>query len=290
MLRVRINIRTFRPFFNFVLYKRASINKGTKPLEQTMRLVPLDWKKTAVVYPIELVIGCTIALLMGNERLESQKKKYYFLHPKNFLNEIFAYHGNQIWTILFCSLAGLQIYSKTHVTDAIPRDVRTITYPSTKNLLKQYMVKLILKNVLLALVFLLIDGIFILTGGMCSDYSGTHSAEKCRRNGGLWEGGFDISGHYCFLVSISMILWLELQHLKSWMIKEDMLRRVNIWYKVIIGTTIVTLATWNFILIVTSIYYHTLLEKILGCTMGYICPLIIYWLIPTHDIVRRVLY
>ncbi|GAV53933.1 hypothetical protein ZYGR_0AK04350 [Zygosaccharomyces rouxii] len=255
-----------------------------------MRLVPLDWKKAATVYPIELVVGCTIALLMGNERLEWQKREHYFLNPKNFLNELFAYHGNQIWTILFCGLAGLQWYLKTHIPDVIPRDVRTIVHNPTTSLIKQYIVKLILKNILLAVLFFFIDGIFILTGGSCSDHSGTYSAEKCRQNGAQWEGGFDISGHFCFLVNISMILWFELQHLKSWLIEEDMIKGVNVWCKAIIGTTIFTLATWNFILVITSIYYHKILEKVLGCAMGYVCPLIMYWLIPAHDNVRKILY
>ncbi|GAV49024.1 hypothetical protein ZYGR_0N04290 [Zygosaccharomyces rouxii] len=255
-----------------------------------MRLTPLDWKKAAIVYPIELVVGCTLAFLMGHERLEWQRKEHYFLNPNNFINQIFAYRGNQIWTILFCGLAGLQVYMKTHVPDVIPRDARTIVRKPMTSLLKEYAVKIILKNLLLAIIFLFIDNIFILTGGSCSDHSGTHSAEKCSKNGGYWEGGFDISGHFCFLVSISMILWLELQHLESWLIEEDMVKRLNVWGKTIIGITVFTLATWCFILMVTSIYYHTLLEKILGCAMGYICPIIMYWLIPNHDIVRKVLY
>lgn len=265
------------------------LKRMPRPLKIIMRLVPLDWKKVAGIYPIELTIGCTLALLMGHERLESQKKKYYFLNSKNLLNQIFAYRGNLIWTILFCTLVGLQIYLKNHASDLLPRDVRTMLHNPIANLMKQYIVKLILKNLLLAISFLFIDELFIITGGSCSDNSGTHSAETCRRNGAHWEGGFDISGHFCFLVNISMILWFELQYLQSWLL-EDMTRRFNACCKVIISPIIFTLATWCFILMITSIYYHTLLEKLLGCAMGYICPIVMYWLIPKYEIANRVLY
>lgn len=255
-----------------------------------MRWIAPDWKKAGTIYPIELIVGCTIAVIVGEDRLVRQKKEYYLLGSKNIINQIFAYRGNIIWTILFCGIAFLQVYLRSHLPDLLARDVRTAVRSPTAKLIKQYVVKIILKNVLLTLIFLLIDNLFIATGGSCSDLSGTRSAERCRHNGGHWEGGFDISGHFCFLVNISMILWVELTYLHSWLVEEDMLGQLDVRFKGIVTLTVFTLFTWVFILMVTSIYYHSFLEKVLGCAMGYVCPFVMYYCVPRSVRLKRWLY
>ncbi|EGA62852.1 YDR319C-like protein [Saccharomyces cerevisiae FostersO] len=109
-------------------------------------------------------------------------------------------------------------------------------WPLLKNriisiMITQYACKFVLKYLLLFLNFQFIDHVFIWTGGECSSGSKTTSAEKCRLENGKWDGGFDISGHFCFLVSISMILWMELHLFSRFVQAEDMFWVVNKWVR-----------------------------------------------------------
>lgn len=256
----------------------------------SMRAPVISLRKCGMVYPIELTIGCIIAWFLGDKRLEKQRKEQYLLSSKNIINQIFVYNGDLIWTILFCGVAFTQIYVRNHNYIVLPRDARTVSSHPLKILIKQYACKLVLKNILLIITFMFIDNLFVLTGGSCVNGTRTRSAERCRADGGKWEGGFDISGHFCFLVNISMILWVEIFEFQSYVEKEELASMVNKWFKGILWLTRGVLITWMMVLMVTSIYYHTVLEKIIGCGMGYICPFVMYWVIPRHTKMNKWLY
>lgn len=247
-------------------------------------------KRAYVVYPIELCLGIAIAWSMGDFRLEMQRERYYFLSSKNFVNEIFAYKGNLVWTVLFVCLAYVQIEMKHRNYALLPQYHGNVPNYPRRRLLKQYASKFILKNVLLMLIFCVIDGIFILTGGSCSTGANTYSAERCRASGGRWVGGFDISGHFCFLVNISMILWLELSQYWTYIEQEAVTLPNSRFMKASLIMTVNVLAIWIAMLMITSIYYHTVLEKVLGCLMGYVCVTVMYWLIPRSASCNKLFY
>ncbi|KAM3160231.1 YFT2-like protein [Lachancea thermotolerans] len=241
----------------------------------------------AFVYPVVLICGLVVHSLANGSTLQHQKDTYYLLSPNNVINLVFAYKGNLIWTILFVSLAAYQIKIRVSRSDLLPRDART-TYPARWHRLgKEYAVKIILKNLLLYVIFFVIDCVFVWTGGSCSS-SATKSAERCRKEGGKWENGFDISGHFCFLTNVSLILWLELSSIQKYLNSDE--RTPSKLWRVLLFSNVSVLTIWAFVLSVTAIYYHTTLEKILGLLMGYICPLIMYWLVPSHTALRQLLY
>lgn len=246
--------------------------------------------KAYAIYPVELCLGVVIAWYLGEDRLQLHREKYYFVRSKNFVNEIFAYKGNLVWTILFVSLAYVQINARCRNQATLPRDQRTLPSSPLRGLLKQYASKIILKMVLLAIIFWFIDSVFIITGGSCLLGEGTQSAERCRAGGGKWVGGFDISGHFCFLVNVSMILWFELSHYQKYLERESVLSPNGMLAKSIIGLVVCVLVVWILMLMITAIYYHTILEKILGCSMGYICVLVMYRLVPHYPSVNDRLY
>ncbi|EJS42285.1 YDR319C [Saccharomyces arboricola H-6] len=254
-------------------------------------------RKAYLVYPIQVLIGAIITILVSTETLDYQKKTYALLKSSNFLNKIFAYKANQLWPFLFFSLSFLQIYFHYLARlDVLPLPISSsgagpihLSYTNVWSLLKnrviitmvaQYGCKFILKDLLLFLCFQFIDHVFVWTGGECTSGSGTTSAEKCHLEEGEWHGGFDISGHFCFLVNISMILWMELHLFSRFVQTEDMFWVVNKWVRACLAIICAVLVIWICILWVTSIYYHTVLEKILGCLMGYICPIFIYYILP----------
>lgn len=245
-----------------------------------MALPNVGYKNAGLIYPIELFVGCVIAWFLGENTLEKQRKEWYLLSSGNIVNKFFAYRGNLVWTVVFVCLAYVQIYTKCHTYSVLPRDARTMPLAPLKGLLIEYACKFIIKNLMLMIIFFFIDTVFVLTGGSCVNGTVTRSAERCRTSGGDWVGGFDISGHFCFLVNISMILWIELSHFQRYLERESLLPPLNRWFRGIVAITVGVLAIWIFMLMVTSIYYHTVLEKLIGCAMGYICPFVIYWVLP----------
>ncbi|CUS20930.1 LAQU0S02e01618g1_1 [Lachancea quebecensis] len=240
-----------------------------------------------LVYPVVLICGLVLHSLTNDSTLQHQKDSHYLLSPNNIINLVFAYKGNLIWTILFASLAAYHIRLRISSSDLLPRDARTTRPVKWHRLGKEYMVKLIVKNLLLCVVFFVIDRVFVWTGGSCSS-SATKSAEQCRKEGGKWENGFDISGHFCFLTNVSLILWLELSSIQKQFASNE--RTPSKVWCVLLCLNVFVLTIWAFILSVTAIYYHTTLEKILGLLMGYICPIVMYWLIPSHTALRHLLY
>jgi len=245
----------------------------------------------AISYLVLFLIGIFFSFVLPEDVKEHQKRTIYLLNSKNFINSIFAYKGNLVWTILFIYLAIVQIYIHTQDFELLPtsnvRDNRSFSYASSNvgKYTKQYVVKYILKNFILFVCFMIIDEIFIFSGGQCSsgdENTGLRSAEACRKTGGEWRGGFDISGHFCFLMNISLILWCELFIYFDYVKKKNIQNFINWWITNGIIVILAVLIAWTMLLCITAIYYHTLMEKILGFVLGYICFYVMYQIIPNH--------
>ena len=86
---------------SYLVRKRKIQEKKNLTVAINMRLIAPDWKKAGTIYPIELIVGCTIAVIVGEDRLERQKKEYYFLGSRNIINQIFAYRGHCIHANIF---------------------------------------------------------------------------------------------------------------------------------------------------------------------------------------------
>ncbi|CEP62281.1 Yft2p LALA0_S05e02014g [Lachancea lanzarotensis] len=244
------------------------------------------------IYPCAFLLGLVVNLVVNSSQLDHQKDTFYLLSSGNWINQIFAYRGNLIWSFLFIALACFQVQLRVSRAYSLPLDARNVNQRNNKTLLqavKPYFAKIVVKNLALLGVFLVIDGIFVWTGGSCTT-STTKSAETCRKQGGEWVNGFDVSGHFCFLTTVSLILWEELRSARQYMTANEIdVSSSKIWLvlqSVVVGVLIV----WGFVLCVTAIYYHTVLEKVLGLAMGYIGPGIMYWAIPNSPKLRTLLY
>ncbi|KAL3233918.1 hypothetical protein RNJ44_03958 [Nakaseomyces bracarensis] len=249
-------------------------------------------KQVGIIYPIELIVGCFISFLISSETKEYHTKNYYLLRSGNIFNKVFAYNGNLIWLLLFICIALIQYQLRTNEDPLLPaeRRVLTVTRKHKLQIVKEYFAKFIIKLFLLDLVFLFIDGVFLLTGGSCTVPNRSISAEKCKKLGGRWNGGFDISGHFCFLINISMILWLELSSIGDYLKAQTGVNTFKRVHSYLISVILAVLCIWASLLLVTSIYYHTLPEKIIGCCLGYLCPIVMYYLIPANDDLKKFFY
>ncbi|KAH3899153.1 Yft2p SCDLUD_004581 [Saccharomycodes ludwigii] len=241
------------------------------------------------IYPGILIYGTIInTLVFSPDSLDKQKNTHYLLEPGNIINKIFAYNGNKVFLTLFLSIMFIKIwYRKTkQLLYCLPtaNNVSLEDYNSNEKadilrIIKEYLIKLLLKYFVLYILFFIIDHVFILTGGTCSVGNGSvKDALECKDTyGGEWRGGFDISGHFCFLTNLSLIFWFEIrdfsqilqENWKPWLILKCLIISV--------------LSVWIVILSITAIYYHTLWEKILGVLFGYGCPTVMYLLVPKYN-------
>lgn len=255
------------------------------------------WPYVLYIYLTILLGGIIVNLIIPEHLKQWVITSVYPFRHGNLINEIFAYHGNTIWDGLFVLLAYMNVKILTKEWDPllINNNKNNTKYTYTK-IIKSFIIKFILKNLILFILFLFIDRIFIWTGGHCqldaelnptgSKYREIVDAELCRSKRGSWIGGFDISGHFCFLINISLILWIELYQLDKWMASTSMdwnqLYRYEKVLKFGHWAIVTVLSIWIFLLITTSIFYHTVPEKILGYILGHISPLIIYYVIPRY--------
>lgn len=235
-------------------------------------------------------MGGLVAGILGPDEIIRERKEWYWISSRNIINYTFAYHGKLIFDFLFALVATLNWYLRLKQQHSLlptnaQGDDRASCKGLIKNTVRQYLVKLALIYFILWLCFFLIDHIFIWTGGRC-DVSDTFSAERCRTLHGKWEGGFDISGHFCFLTNLSLVLWQEL----NWLFESSNVSLIT-WNErcaFLQWLIVAVLIIWINVLVVTAVYYHTFLEKVLGCAFGYWCWIFLYIVIPRVNAFRSI--
>ncbi|KAK6463767.1 Fat storage-inducing transmembrane protein [Scheffersomyces coipomensis] len=146
------------------------------------------------------------------------------------------------------------------------------------------------------------ERINIATGGSCADDS-IRSEYYCKSSGSTWTNGFDASGHFYFILSVSLIVWRELlNHLgiqsKIPMANGDELEfdqapgnnseiasaswnnnpYLTIYKAIVIGVALTFLSIWYFMYLITCIFFHTIPEKIVGTAVGLFIPLLIAYI------------
>ncbi|KAG0272216.1 hypothetical protein BGZ95_012043 [Linnemannia exigua] len=116
----------------------------------------------------------------------------------------------------------------------------------------------------------LFDRVFVLTGGSCS-VNGHWSQYHCRRQGGDWSGGIDISGHMFLLTHAWLFLMEELSIFlnvpEAWTALQS--RRSA---KYAVWGVLALMGLWWWMLLMTSVYYHHWAEKFTGLFFG-----VLFW-------------
>lgn len=123
-----------------------------------------------------------------------------------------------------------------------------------------------------------IDRVYVLTGGKCSSLlqdaessaklANVFQQQTCRRLGGNWAGGHDVSGHCVMLIHASLFFWEEL----SWMFYNanafvQMKSRDRAQYFSIVAVGAIA-AIWWFMLFMTGVYFHGHFEILSGSIFG----------------------
>lgn len=188
-----------------------------------------------LVYPLILAIGSLYAAISPSasiseplaagitSELHKPLQASYFAGKKNLVNLFFVKRG-WLWTSL--ALLFLQLTTRPSAASVSRSPV------STRNKMRGHYLQAGLRYAIITLTWMittqwffgppLIDRSFTLTGGHCEGLpidieenpakklATTYSSYACKKSGGNWRGGHDVSGHVFILVLSSASLLYEL--------------------------------------------------------------------------------
>lgn len=110
------------------------------------------------------------------------------------------------------------------------------------------------------------DRLYVLSGGSCS-VNGHFTQHHCRRAGGDWGGGIDVSGHMFLLTHASLFLIEELSVFlndpKAWTsLQHRLTAKYAVW------SVVAVCALWWWMMLMTTVYFHHLAERLSGLFFG----------------------
>ncbi|KAG0003095.1 hypothetical protein BGZ80_010777 [Entomortierella chlamydospora] len=243
----------------------------------------------AFILPVTLLLGSLFGTINGN-------RESYFSNKHNILNMLFVKNGWGWTTLVFLVYLAI-VYGKALIREeqrtqdrtrtdsgessAPPRSTAEASQPAVGSPVNSKVPSDVIVRALvrwgLATAYWwiisqwffgpgLFDRLFVLTGGSCS-VNGNWSQHTCRKQGGLWAGGVDISGHM-FLLSHAWLFLME--ELSIFMNVPEALTAIQsrpaAKYAVLNVAGLCGL--WWWMSLMTSVYYHHLAERLTGLFFG----------------------
>ncbi|AOA62213.1 hypothetical protein PP7435_CHR2-0913 [Komagataella phaffii CBS 7435] len=234
----------------------------------------MDIPKASVLlfFPLTLALGLVtrnLLLLFG-----ALPTGGYLLDPSNLINGIFVGHAFEIFAALFgiVSYYTFQVY-------------KMILPVSVDDKTNQKIISGQISKVVIITTWLIVTKVWFFgdslfdrlqehTGATCQYPEGLEKLiarndnySSCERAGGLWTGGFRASGHLFILTTVLGSLAFEW---RSVFVKDPSFSRWGL-----IPTAIV-MAFWILMFWVTSIFFHTVIEKVIGIAIALAFLSILY--------------
>lgn len=107
----------------------------------------------------------------------------------------------------------------------------------------------------------------IFAGGYCAD--GDIAYNECKN----WIKKFDVSAHYFMIISMSLLLWYRIKTTENGFLSPGHNNKATDLWLLSCWTL---LGVWYFEYLITSLFFHTILEKLVGMLFGVTVPLIVY--------------
>lgn len=237
-------------------------------------------QNTYFVYPGILLFGCVMSITIPQE-LFRNLKTLYLLNDNNIVNKVFANNGDLLFIILFVMIVFNKLLEFTLV-NKVPDDLECQIQEETKG-------KKILKTMRGYLL-----RFTVLQGSMFALLA--FRAWVLRKTGSDDEEGFRISGHFIFLTTVGISTVLEFGHSlgDSILLQKIKMEHISVklslmfyFYTFTMILSLISIIIWMICLLVTAVFYHTLLEKIIGLILGMIPPSITYlWLSKRFDFMK----
>ncbi|KAG0371052.1 inositol phospholipid synthesis and fat-storage-inducing TM-domain-containing protein [Gamsiella multidivaricata] len=269
------------------------------------------------LFPATLVLGSVFGAIGGD-------KSSYFSNKRNILNTLFVKNGwgwtSFFFLVYLAIVFGNNIaqqqsqqerdersgersqeqdhnqgdtLTRTRTRSTPPAVVSTTTPSAISSTSTTILVKALLRWFLATMYWYIIsqwffgpalfDRVFVLTGGSCS-IDGHYSQYHCRRMGGQWAGGIDISGHMFLLAHAWLFLMEELSVFmnvpQAWTALQEGRNKNK---KAAVLAVVGLCGLWWWMLLMTSVYYHHLMEKMTGLFFG-----LLFWFC-SYGIVYKVI-
>ncbi|EGW32409.1 uncharacterized protein SPAPADRAFT_61474 [Spathaspora passalidarum NRRL Y-27907] len=236
------------------------------------------WSYVFWTYPIVFV--CSIPLTLVLKQYNGIAAKWIFVR---FLEQFAVRNLGYTWfTLLFWS--NLLLY---RTSAGIERKILI-------RFAKVYLINTVVIVFLMEWFFgsPIFERISVFSGAHCTIDS-IYREYACEGAGGEWMGGFDSSSHYLFLISSSLLIWYELINHLSFPYsvsspynflpsidiergypneRQDVAGGTSYTRTIIIVSSSVFISLWFCSYLITSIFFHTIPEKIVGLFCGLFVP------------------
>ncbi|EER30745.1 conserved hypothetical protein [Candida tropicalis MYA-3404] len=270
-----------------------------KTIETKLKLKPGEF-----IFVLSFILNFLIGRIIHFTSPEEEIYNYYS-NKKNIFNKLFVKQGWGWTTLVILIFYSNLIYKTSNYSIR-----QKLIYKGILNYLLSTLWWILFTQWCFGLPIM--DKIFIWTGGKCKiegieikNINHLHNSfiqtleniwestgitsYTCRKFKGNWIGGHDPSGHVFLMIHSSLYLYLEtIDYFPGFSnIKNNLKRlvRVNsfkekliiLWNTPSIFISLL-IGLWWFMLLITNMYFHSILEKLVGLIFGYLGIAVIYYL------------
>lgn len=250
------------------------------------------WSSVCLLYPIVYVISIPFTLAFKRYNLYIGKL-WFVQFLEQYIVRKYMFHW---FSVIY--VANLIKIENGHAS--IP-----LKEPWTVSAIKIYFYNMIWLTLLLEWCFgsPIFERVSVATGAYCT-IPYIYREYKCDKAGGTWVNAFDSSSHYTMLISNSLLVWrLILPYVgisqnmsRSTTIVEDDLeagcvqgpinnedyssrsgRGYAIYKKAVLLISFLFLTLWFILFCITSVFYHTIVEKFVGMICAMTIPLLLQY-------------
>jgi len=247
----------------------TSLTNFIKIISNLIKLKPKEIL-ILIIYPITILLGQIIYFTSKNEIINN-----YYTNKYNLINIFFVKNG-WFWTCLIYLYLLFQ-HGKSIKLGLIRLILITLWWWS----FTQWFFGLPI-----------MDRIFLFTGGIC-EYNNNNvinnnneineflqdiGSNLCKQIKGHWIGGHDPSGHVFLLVLGSLMIWFEILQINVFKEFKILIKSLQETekkfekFKILLNSSIILsfglLWLWWWMLLITSIHFHSFIEQISGLIAG----------------------
>ncbi|KAI5954525.1 hypothetical protein KGF54_002300 [Candida jiufengensis] len=243
--------------------------------------VVILWRLGFSLYPITYIISIPLTYF-----LQRYSGKISEIWSVKFLENYIVRNYIILWfTILyFGNLLNFQ-NSQVSISFHDPKTVKSI---------KIYFLNIIWLTILLEWFFgsPIFERVSIALGAYCTK-SEFNKEYKCEQNGGKWINLFDSSSHYTMLISNSLLIWyLVIPYISRHMFKNIKLDLEQAGLQqeptieeqpeklktILVYLSLLFIVLWYISFCITSLFFHTITEKLVGLFCGLFVPIMIQFI------------
>jgi hypothetical protein len=223
------------------------------------------WTYTPLIYPLMLFVGLLIRLMIPSHTIDDLRNIF---SKHSFFDDVFANHAFEVFTILWLFIFFVRVlkdFTRSKYQTLLPTSTNHQSDSKSRTAKAWNLLVVFLFKYCLTLIFV---GILL----KFREY--VHNSQE-----------MNISGHYIGIVTLSLtILWEVKNSISDAEILEldapdGIDKRTMLTYSLLSGVLCLCAlisVIWWVELLITAIFYHTVIEKFLGLCLGFVSPTVVY--------------